>query len=134
MTYILAAFLAAHGLIHASYLTPAPPQTAGGPAWPFEVTRSWLVTGFGLDAAIMRSLAAVLTALTVCSLLAAAAATIGWLPLEWWAYLVVAGAASSLATLLLFFHPWLVLGVVIDLALLWVVAVNGWRPGVEGLP
>lgn len=32
MKLILAAFLAAHALIHASYLTPAPPRTADGPA------------------------------------------------------------------------------------------------------
>jgi hypothetical protein len=29
--------------------------------------------------------------------------------------------------LVLFFHPWLVLGMAIDLVLLWAVLVNGWE-------
>jgi hypothetical protein len=40
----------------------------------------------------------------------------------------VAGAATSLVTLLLFFHPWLVLGVLIDVVLLWSVIGAGWTP------
>jgi hypothetical protein len=30
--------------------------------------------------------------------------------------------------LLLFFHPWLVLGIAIDLGLLWAVLVADWTP------
>ena len=44
MKLALAGFLVVHALIHASFLTPAPPRTAGGPEWPFEMSRSWLVT------------------------------------------------------------------------------------------
>jgi hypothetical protein len=36
-----------------------------------------------------------------------------------------------LLTLGLFFHPWLLLGVVIDAALLWAV-LAGWRPFAMG--
>ncbi len=74
MKLLIAAFLAGHALIHASYLTPAPAQTAGGPEWPFTMSRSWLVTGLH--------------------------------------------------------HPWIVLGLVIDAALLWSVLVAGWAPAV----
>jgi hypothetical protein len=43
----------------------------------------------------------------------------------------IASAGMLLLLLLLFFHPWLTLGIVIDVALLWAVLVAGWRP--EGL-
>jgi hypothetical protein len=128
MNLVLAAFLAAHALIHISFLTPAPPVTAGGPEWPFQTSHSWLVTRFGLDPGIAHGLATVLVATTIGLLLAAAGSTVGWLPATWWPSLVVLGAVSSLATLVVFFHPWLVLGVVIDLVLLWATLAAGWTP------
>lgn len=128
MRLLLAAFLAAHALIHASYLTPAPPQTAEGPQWPFELARSWLVTGLGLDLGFVRPLGIALVATTVVLFVAAAMATAGWIvPSAWWPVLVVSGAVSSVLTLALFFHPWLLLGFLIDAALLWAVSA-GWRP------
>jgi hypothetical protein len=129
MNLLIGAFLAAHGLIHLSFISPAPARTAGGPEWPFETTRSWLVTGLGLDPAAVRAIATALVAISVALLVAAGLATVGWLvPAEWWPILAVAGAATSLVTLVLFFHPWLMLGVAIDMALLWAVIIAGWRP------
>jgi len=128
MKLVLAAFLAAHALIHASYLTPAPLRTAGGPEWPFELTRSWLVTALQLDPALARMLGIGLAGSTVAILVAAALATAGWIvPSQLWPALIVAGSACSLLTLALFFHPWLQLGVGIDIALLWAV-LAGWQP------
>ena len=65
MNSFFAAFIAAHGLIHASYLSPTPARTAGGPEWPFELGRSWLVSGLGLDAGAVRLIGTVLIAVTV---------------------------------------------------------------------
>lgn len=129
MKLLVAAFLAAHALIHASYLTPAPPRTADGPEWPFEMSRSWLVTALGLEPAMVRSLGTVLIVATIALFVAAALATLGWVvPVSWWQGLIVGGAATSIATLALFFHPWLVIGLVIDAALLWAIVVAGWVP------
>ncbi len=128
MKLLFAALLAAHALIHVSYLTPAPPRTAGGPEWPFELTRSWLVTAFQLDPSLARGIGIGVAGASIILLGAAAMATAGWIvPSGWWLPLIVAGSVSSLLTLGLFFHPWLLLGVVIDLGLLW-VAFGGWRP------
>jgi hypothetical protein len=128
MKLLFAAFLAAHALIHASYVTPAPPRTAGGPEWPFEFTRSWLVTALQIDPSVARVLGISLAGGSVILLVAAALATAGWIvPSETWPALVVAGTVCSLMTLGLFFHPWLLLGIAIDLGLLWAV-VSGWRP------
>ena len=129
MKLLLAAFLAAHGLIHISYLTPAPPRTAGGPEWPFELARSWLVTGAGLDPGVARAAGTALVALTVALLVTAALAAVGWIvPTGWWPATALAGAVASAAVLIVFFHPWLALGLVIDLAIAWAVLVAGWRP------
>ena len=129
MTLLFAAFLAAHALIHVSYLTPAPPRTASGPEWPFELTHSWLVTGVHLGPELVRGLGTALVTGTVALLLAGGLATAGWLiPTGWSTPLVVSGTATSMLTLALFFHPWLVLGLVIDAALVWAVVVAGWAP------
>lgn len=128
MTAFAALFLAAHGLLHASYLSPAP-RTAGGPDWPFELSASWLVTRLGLPRAPVRALGVALVATTVVVFGAAALATIGWgVPHAWWSFLVVGGAAVSLVTLALYFHPWLVVGLAIDVALL-VAVIGGWEVG-----
>jgi hypothetical protein len=129
MRLLLAAFLTAHALIHLSYLTPAPPRTAGGPEWPFEMARSWAVASMGLDASLVRLLGTSLVVVTVALLVAASLATMGWLiPGAWWPTLVIGGAIASILTLALFFHPWILLGFVIDAALLWAVLVANWLP------
>jgi hypothetical protein len=128
---LFAAFLAAHGLIHASYLSPTPARTAGGPEWPFEMGRSWLVSGLGLDAGAVRLIGTVLIAVTVTAFLLAALSTAGWLvPEGWWLSLIVLGSVASAAQLLVFFHPWLVLGLAIDAVLIWLALVSRWTPTV----
>ena len=129
MKLLLAGFLVAHALIHLSYLTPAPPRTAGGPEWPFELHRSWLVTSLQLDGRLVRTLGTALVAATATLLVAAGLATGGWLiPAGLWDGLVLTGAGLSILTLGFFFHPWLSLGLAIDAALLWAVLVSGWQP------
>jgi hypothetical protein len=43
-TWVLAALVLGHGLVHALYLVPPPTAAEGpGPRWPFDIGRSWLV-------------------------------------------------------------------------------------------
>lgn len=129
MKLLVAAFLVGHALIHVSYLTPAPPRTAGGPEWPFEMARSWLVTGVGLDPGLVRPLGTALVIVTSAMFVAAALATMSWVvPAAWWPAVTVGGAVASLMTLVLFFHPWLVLGIGIDAVLIGAVLIAGWLP------
>jgi hypothetical protein len=123
-----AGFLLDHGAIHASFLSPRPPATPGGPAWPFELARSWVLTPFGVQPETARLLGMALVAATVGAFALAALATAGLLPSELWEPASAAGAVASVALLVLFFHPWLVLGLAIDLGLLWAVFVAGWSP------
>ena len=63
----------------------------------------------------------------------AALAVIGIVPAAAFVPAIVVGSAASIAMLGLFFHPWLVLGFVIDGVLLWAVLAGGWRPGETAL-
>lgn len=125
---ILAAFLLGHAAVHAGYLSPRPAATIGGPQWPFDLSHSWLLSPLGASSEVLRILGVALFALTLASFALAAVAALGFLPSGVWAWSTVIGAAASLALLVAFFHPWLVVGVAIDLLALWTVLVMGWAP------
>jgi len=126
---VLALFIVAHGLIHASYVTPRPAPTPGGPAWPFELARSWFLSPLGVSESLLRPLGIGLAVLAVIAFALAGLATLGIvLPVSAWQPLVAAGAVASLALLVLFFHPWLVLGVAIDVALVVAIWQADWSP------
>ena len=120
---VIAAFLVGHGLIHGAYLAARPPATASGPAWPFDLGRSWLLTRLGVPARWLRGVGMALVVLTVAGFAAAALAALGFTP-ELWSAGIVVGAVASLSTLIVYFHPWLTLGIVIDVALLWGVSIG----------
>ena len=135
MRIVLGLFLIGHALIHAGYISPAPPKTAGGPEWPFVMARSWLVSGVGIGPELVRALGTALVILAVVTLVGAGLASIGVVvPHAWWPQLAVSGAVASLAVLVLFFHPWLLLGIAIDLGLLYLVLVANWNPLEVGIP
>jgi hypothetical protein len=125
---LLTGFLLAHALIHLGFISPAPRATAGGPAWPFVMDRSWVLAPLGLGPDTARVLGTALVALTIAGFAVAALVALGILPGALWAPSVAVGAGASMAVLVLFFHPWLILGVGIDLGLLWVVLVANWEP------
>lgn len=133
--WVLGGFLLAHGLIHVLFFVPAPatatPAAGGGAEWPFDMTRSWLVTSGGLDLGPVRLLGAALVVVVAVGFLLAALATVGVVvPSGWWQVLVVGSAAASVVLLALFFNPQLVLGVAIDAVLVWVVLASVWAPTV----
>lgn len=122
--FLIIAFLLAHAAIHTSFVTPAPPATAGGPTWPFDLTRSWLLSPVGVDGSVLRVVGlAMLAAVITGYALALLASTIS-LPGDLFAIGIAVGSVASLGLLVLFFHPWLVLGVLIDIGLLWAVAAR----------
>jgi hypothetical protein len=128
---LLAAFLLAHALIHAGFLSPRP-ATASGPAWPFGLDRSWLLKPLGVDASLARGLGTALFVVLVAGYGAASLAVLGVLGGAAFSAGVVVGSAASLTLLALFFHPWLIVGAGLDVVLLVAVLGAGWR--LEGLP
>jgi hypothetical protein len=114
------AFLILHGLVHLSYLAPK----VDDPHYPFVPERSWVATAAHLEVGTARS---VFSALAVATAIAYAAAGVGLvLDAGWWPALAVAGSIGSLTVLLLGFHPWLVLGVAIDVGVIALALSGGW--------
>ena len=126
--FALAGFLLAHAMIHVAFVAPAPPATADGPAWPFTTSDSWLFSRLGVGPDEARLVAVALVAATIGAVAVASLAALGLAPVALWAPAVTAGATASLAILIAFFHPWLVVGAGIDVALLWAALVSGWIP------
>jgi hypothetical protein len=103
MTVLAGLFLVAHGLVHLAIWLPAPKEDA-----PFDPGHSWLFGDVHLPARGLAVAAAGLLALAGVLVLAGGDAR---------AALAVAGAAVSLALVLLTFHPWLLGAVAIDVAI-----------------
>jgi hypothetical protein len=126
--WLLAALLIGHGVVHIMFAVPAPAAEAG-PDWPFDMARSWVVTGAGLDLNVIRVVGVVLVAIIVGGFALAALSTVGIVvPSGWWQATVAVSAVASAVLLVLFFEPQLVLGLGIDAALLAVVATRTWVP------
>jgi hypothetical protein len=124
----IAALLLAHGAIHTGFVSPRPPASASGPAWPFTLESSWLLGPLGWDAATMRLVGIALTAATVGGFALAALGALAVAPAPVWVAGASVGAVASIVLLALFFHPWLVLGLVIDVGILWAALVARWDP------
>jgi hypothetical protein len=119
MTTVFALFLIAHGLLHiAIYAMPKDPSK---PA-PFDPSHSWVLASRDTEQSVMHS-SSIAAALTV----AAAYAAAGWLLLfgASWVAAALVGAALGVALKVLWFHPWLTIGLALDLSVL-AAALTGW--------
>jgi hypothetical protein len=129
---VFAVFLVLHGLIAMSLATVPVPQpgalrTPYLPAWwrP-NVDPAWPISRLGLSDSLVRSIGWVLWLASLLLLIAAAIGLLGVPGLNTaWQTLAVIGSALSLSLLGLYWHPWLVMGVVINLGILAGV-YSGW--------
>ena len=128
-TWLVAAFLVGHGLIHLGFATPAPAAApTDGIDYPFDLGRSWLV-GAGLEAPLVKAIGVALVAIVTIGFAVAALAAVGWLvPGGWWTPAVVVASVASALLLLVGLSPTLVLGFAIDAVLLWLVLAQAWTP------
>lgn len=117
---LLAAFLALHGVIHVPVWLVHP--TAEPEASPFDPGHSTLLTATRVPETFSHRTA---VALAVWASLAYVAAALGVALGTWWAVPVAFTAAGlGLALKLLFFNPWLVAGIALDLL---VLAAAAWE-------
>lgn len=125
MKTLIGLFLIAHGLLHASYLTPKPDD----PNYPFTFDKSWFAHLVG---DVSTPLGIGLTLLVVGSFALAGLGVLGIPGLEnTWKLFTTVGAIASTLLLGLFWHPWLILGFVINAVLVYGIYVLNWTFGVK---
>ena len=113
-------FLIAHALAHAGLAAapiPDDPNPTPG-AFFTNVNRSWLFPKIGLDSTIIRWIGITLVTLTIIGLIITG---LGVLDVSvfhnFWREMAGFSAVTSLLLLILFWHPWLVVGVLINIGL-----------------
>lgn len=124
---VFAVFLVAHGLVHAILAAAPRPDVPDAKPLTFWTRPSKLLPSMGES--IARPLA---TVLWIASTLLFVTAGLGLLGVpgvsEIWSGLATAGAITSLLLLLIFWHKWLIIGVLIDLGLILALVVFSWTP------
>ena len=123
---MIGVFFILHGLVHSGLAAaPIPKDATSRPGSFFtHPARSWLLRRLHFTPGATRTAGLSLVVLTTLGFVLAGMAALGVPPMAGTlAPLVVISSALSLLLLGLFWHPWLSLGVIIDLAilLLWVV-------------
>jgi hypothetical protein len=122
---LIAAFLIAHGWIHYSLTTvPVPaPGALQTPFWPSwlrpDTDPKWPISRMGLPAGLVRNFGSILWLATVAGFCLAGLGLFGIPGLKViWQGAAIFGAAASMLLLGFYWHPWLVMGAIIDLAAL----------------
>lgn len=126
MKTIIALFFIAHGLVHAGLAAapdPDDPESKPG-AFFTSLERSWLLPKVGLSTVVVQWIGIVLVAVATLGFVLAGLGVFGVPGLsEIWRTLSVISAGVSLLLLILFWHLWLIVGVLLDIgilvALLW---------------
>ena len=128
MKTIVAIFLILHGLVHA-ILAMVPNPDSADPVFATFFSRSWLLSGLGLSESAAKPMAIILAAMATIGFIAAGLGLLDILvPFDWWRTLAIASAVVSLLLLLLFWHPYVIVGVVIDVVILFGLIFTDWTP------
>lgn len=116
-------FLIAHALVGVMMFAARPKQAA--PSWP--TGKSWLFGFMGMSEGGQRRAATVLMAIAALFLIGGAVGIVG-VPaiVSIWPSLVVVGAIVSALTLVLYFSPWWLGGIAINLGLIVAIVVFKW--------
>jgi hypothetical protein len=128
---VLGIFVVAHGLVHAILaIAPNPADSDAKPGAFFTASeRSWLLPPLGLNATAIQWIGIILVALSTLGFVLAGLGIFGVAGLSAiWRTLAVVSAAISLLLLISFWHPWLPVGVLIDMAILVALIWAKWPP------
>jgi hypothetical protein len=130
---LIALFLIAHGLVHAGLAAapnPNDPDSKPG-AFFTSISRSWLLPQLGLNPTIVQWIGIILVALATLGFVLVGLGVFGVPGLTAiWRTVAVVSASVSLLLLVLFWHPWLIVGVLIDIGILISLLWMKW-PSVE---
>ena len=125
----LAIFVIAHGLVHAILaVAPNPADPNAKPGAFFTATeRSWLLPQLGLNAETIQWVGIILVVLSTLGFILSGLGIFGVAGLSAiWRTVSVLSAGVSLLLLIIFWHPWLPVGVLIDIGTLGALLVLNW--------
>jgi hypothetical protein len=126
---ILGIFLIGHGIAHAGLASaPDPSESESTPGAFFtQKGRSRLFLYFDFDPVLVQRAGIVLAAVSIIGFILAGMGVLGVPGLEIvWGVIALITSVVSLVLLILFWHPWIILGVVIDIVLILLAAFNSW--------
>ena len=128
---VVAIFLILHGLTHAIMaMVPSPNAPDAGFATFYSGLGSWLLARLGLDGSATKTTAILLSAIATLGFVATGLALWGVLvPFGWWRALAIASAAVSLLLVFVFWDRYLIVGLLIDVAILGTLLFTKWSPG-----
>jgi hypothetical protein len=112
-------FIILHGLIHAAiWLSPASREGA------FDPRRSWILDSIGLQTDVIHAVAVVLGIVAALALVGGA---IGLLAHQGWAHIpLLVGSGVSILLIAAYFNPWMSLAILLDLGIVYLLAVRQW--------
>jgi hypothetical protein len=136
LKYLIAVILIGHGLIVCA-------QSGGNfgsgnsqianPTWlswfPLTLGRSWFLSTFKLEGSSVDKIFGLIWLASGFCIVAAALGILGFIiPRELWRTLAICGASGSLIMLLLYFHPFLIVGILLDVVILSTLLWTKWTP------
>jgi hypothetical protein len=119
-TALIVVFLIAHGLVHLAIWLPKPDEEK---PQPFVPSRSAVLSLADVGRSTAQTMSVALAAVTAGAF--AVAGTGAALAAPWTAAVAVTASLAGLVLKVLYFHPWLSLGVLLD-ALVLSAALSGW--------
>lgn len=138
MKLLISILLIIHGLIvagqSAGSFGSAIPKALQNPSfvswWPINMGRSWLLSLLGLDRTlVVYRIGGLLWLAGGIALVAAGLGVLGFIvPSDWWRTLAISGAAISLFMLAVYFHPLMIIGTALSLAVLVALVWLRWSP------
>jgi hypothetical protein len=128
---VIALILIAHGLVHAGLAAAPDPKDPDNKAGAFftSAKRSWLLLKLGLSPITIQWIGIGLVSLATLGFVLAGLGIFGVPGLDTiWRVIAIVSAAISLLLLILFWHRWLVVGILIDLVILAELLWINWLP------
>jgi type IV secretory pathway VirB6-like protein len=136
LKYLIAVILIGHGFIvsaqSGSNFGSGNSQIAN-PSWlswfPMTLGRSWFLTNFKLEGTFVDKVFGLIWLASGLCIVAAALGILGFIvPRELWRTLALYGASGSLIMLLLYLHPFFIIGILLDVAILVALLWAKWPP------
>ena len=124
-------FLIAHGLVHAILAIAPDPNDHQPKTGAFFTTtkRSWLLPQLGFGESAVRWIGLILVTLSTLGFILAGLGVLGVPGLQSiWLILAVISSCISLLLLILFWHLWLLVGILIDIAVVLTLTWLQWPP------